>query len=168
MPSHLHRQLAVAQAGTFVGNEGSGRRWIGSVTVRTQARFVRLAPLPDQVFTLTSPKGTIPIRFGGPDEPHRVVVELQSSWFRFPEGSARAVILEATDRPVPFTIEASAAGRRSIRVLVRAGPAGTVIAQRDIVVGSTAANRLALFITGAAALGLVGLWARRFLRRAKS
>jgi hypothetical protein len=138
------------------------------VTDRTESRFGRLAPLPDQVFTLTSPTGTIPIRFGDPAQPHRVVVQLQSSWFTFPDGSAKAVTLEGTDRPVPFTVEATAAGRRSIRVLVRAGMTGPVIAERDIVVGSNAANRVALFITGAAALGLVALWVRRLVRRAKT
>jgi hypothetical protein len=167
-PVHLRRLLAVAEAGAFLGAEELGRLWIDAVTGRTQARFDRLAPLADQVFTLTSSTGTIPIRFGEPSEPHRVVVELQSSWFTFPAGSAKAVTLEATDEPVPFTVEATAVGRRSIRVLVRAGPAGPVIAEGDIVVGSNAANRVALLITGAAALGLVALWARRLVRRSRT
>lgn len=163
----LWTQLAVAEAGAFVGDETSGRTWLRSVTDHTLARFGLLAPLPDQVFTLTSTKGTIPISFGQPLEPRRVVVELQSSWFRFPEGSTREVTLGTASRPLPFTVEATSSGRRTIRVLVRAGPGGTVIAERDVVVGSTAANRVALFITGAAALGLVALWARRLLPRTK-
>jgi hypothetical protein len=167
-PADLRRLLAVAEAGAYLGAEGPGRLWIAAVIDRTETRFDRLAPLPDQVFTLTSPTGTIPIRFGDTPQPHRVVVELQSSWFTFPDGSAKAVTLEGTDRPVPFTVEATAAGRRSIRVLVRAGVTGPVIAERDIVVGSNAANRVALFITGAAALGLVALWARRLVRRART
>lgn len=167
-PARLRRLLAVAEAGAFLGAEKPGHLWIDAVTGRTRARFHRLAPLADQVFTLTSSRGTIPIRFGEPSEPHRVVVELQSSWFTFPAGSAKAVTLEATDQPVPFTVEATAVGRRSIRVLVRAGPAGPVIAEGDIVVGSNAANRVALLITAAAALGLVALWARRLVRRSRT
>jgi hypothetical protein len=120
------------------------------------------------VFTLTSATGTIPIRFGRPLEPYRVVVELQSSWFSFPGGSSRTVTLRSTDQPVPFTVEASGGGRRSIRVLVRAEPAGPVIASRDIVVGSSTANRLALLITAAAGLTLVALWSRRLLPRTKT
>lgn len=163
----LRAGLAVAESGVFVGAEPRGRAWIGSVVGRASARFDRLAPLPDQVFTLTSARGTIPIRFGGPAEPHRVVVELRSSWFSFPDGAVRTVTLEDTDRPVPFTVEAAGAGRRSIQVLVRAGPSGMVIAQRNVIVGSTTANRLALLITGAAALVLIALWARRLVSRAR-
>lgn len=168
VPAGLRRDLAVAESSAFVGLETAGRAWIGSVTKDTRSRFAGLAPLPDQVFTLTSATGTIPIRFGNPLEPHEVVVELQSSWFSFPDGSEKTVTLEATDRPIPFTVEATAAGRRSIRVLVRAAPAGAVIASRDIVVGSSTANRLALLITGAAGLALVALWSRRLLPRTKT
>ena len=42
-----------------------------------------------------------------------------------------------------------------------------VIAQRNVIVGSTTANRLALLITGAAALVLIALWARRLVSRAR-
>jgi hypothetical protein len=164
----FRRLLAVAESGRFLGAERPGHVWIDAVTTRTHTRFDRLAPLANQVFTLTSSTGTIPIRFEEPSEPHRVVVELQSSWFTFPAGSAKSVTLAAATAPVPFAVEANAAGRRSIRVLVRAGPAGPVIAERDIVVGSNAANRVALLITGAAGLGLVALWARRLVRRARA
>jgi hypothetical protein len=168
IPADLRRDLAVAESGEFIGLEASGRAWVRSVTGHTRSRFERLAPIPDQVFTLTSATGTIPIRFGRPLEPYRVVVELQSSWFSFPDGSSRTVTLRSTDQPVPFTVEASGGGRRSIRVLVRAEPAGPVIASRDIVVGSSTANRLALLITAAAGLTLVALWARRLLPRTKT
>ena len=165
----LLRGIAVAEAGRSVGRESIGQAWLESVTGTTGREFDRVAPLPDQVFTLTSTRGMILIRLGDPGpEPRRVVVELQSSWFRFPDGATRAATLQGATQPIPFTVEATSTGRRTIRVRVRAGISGLVIAERDVVVGSTAANRVALVIAGAAALGLVGLWARRLLRRTRA
>jgi hypothetical protein len=139
------------------------------VTTATRAEFERVAPLPDQVFTLTSKEGTILIRLGDPVAvPRRVVVQLQSSWFRFPKGATQAVTLDGATGSVPFSVQATATGRRPIRVLVRAGQAGPVVAAANVVVGSTAANRVALIVAFAAALGLVGLWARRLVRRTKA
>jgi hypothetical protein len=165
-PTRLRERIAVAEAARSVGKERVGRAWLDAVTSFTRAEFQRVAPLPDQVFTLTSTTGTILLRMGDPGpEPRRVAVELQSSWFRFPEGSSRSATLRSSSQPIPFTVQATATGRRTIRVLVRSGPTGLVIAERNIVVGSTAANRVALFIAGAAAIALVVLWARRLFPR---
>ncbi len=168
--ARLLRDIAVAEAGRSVGRERIGRAWLEVVTGTTGREFERVAPLPDQVFTLTSARGRILIRLGDPGpEPRRVVVELQSSWFRFPDGATRTATLEGATPPIPFTVQATGTGRRTIRVSVRAGSSsGLVIAERDIVVASTAANRVALVIAGAAGLGLVGLWARRLLRRTRA
>jgi hypothetical protein len=168
--ARLLRGIAVAEAGRSVGRESVGRAWLASVLGTTGKEFERVAPLPDQVFTLTSATGTILVRLGDPGpESRRVVVELQSSWFRFPGGATRATTLEGATQPIPFDVQATGTGRRTIRVRVHAGSsAGLVIAERDIVVGSTAANRVALVIAGAAGLGLVALWARRLLRRTRA
>lgn len=164
----LARNLWIAEGGDFLGREDVGAAWIAHVSRSTEAQFMQVAPLPSQAFTLTSTSDTIPIRLGAPNPgARRVVVELQSSWFVFPEGPRKEVTLAGGAQFVSFKVEATGTGRRTIRVLVRA-PSGPVIAQGDLVVRSTAANRIALLVTAAAGLGLIALWSRRWFRRTKS
>jgi hypothetical protein len=98
--------------------------------------------------------------------PLRVRVEFRSPWFRFPDGDGVDLTLERPGQIVPMDVEAAAGGRRAIRVLIRA-PNGTVISEGNVLVSSTSANRIALIITGGAALGLAALWSRRLWRRTK-
>jgi len=74
------------------------------------------------------------------------------------------VVLTRPGQVVPFDVVAQGSGQNPIDVVVRA-PNGTEIARTRITVRSTAVNRIALFVTLGAALGLVALYGRRWVRR---
>ena len=64
---------------------------------------------------------------------------------------------------VRFPAELRSTGRFQVDVHLLS-PNGRVIGRESLVVRSTAYNRIALFITIGAAVVLLGLWARRFVR----
>jgi hypothetical protein len=169
VPERLRTHLLYATSRAYLSpNEPAGRPWLEGVARVTTPAFASVTPRVDQVFTFTSREGTIPLRMGDPgDDPLRVTVQLQSSQFEFPDGDRQEVVLERPDQIVSFDVVAKAAGRNPIRVIVTA-PSGEVIAQRNIAVGSTAVNRIALLVTLAAGAGLVLLYARRRVRRRRA
>jgi hypothetical protein len=160
----LRRALLYAEASQYIGNEGSGRIWINSVTGVIDHTFSRLAPDTSRVLTFTSRSGTIPLRMGDPgDRVVNVIVELVSGRVEFRDNQ-RAVRLEAPDQVVTFQAEVKAAGPSRIEVFVMS-PSGVVLSRELLVVRSTAVNPIALIITIGAGLILVGLWSRRLFQR---
>jgi hypothetical protein len=132
--------------------------------------FSAATPRTSQQFTLDSSSGTIPIRLGDPGgRILNVTIELSSSHLRFPQGSARSVRITEPDQIVFFPVETASAGRITVLAVVKAPPpSGRKVAETTLFVRSTAYSRIALLVTGGAALVLVLLWARRFVRRATS
>jgi hypothetical protein len=166
-PERLRRNLFFAESTRYVGDEVGGRVWYDAIHRRLTSTFERIGPLPNQRFTFTSSEGTIQVALGDPGAmPLRVRVEFRSPWFRFPAGDGVDVTLDARGQIVPMDVEATASGRRAIRVLIRA-PNGSIISEGNVLVSSTSANRIALIITGAAAAGLIALWSRRIWRRTR-
>jgi hypothetical protein len=167
-PERLARTIFAAESAAFLQDESPGRALLAAVHAITEEAFAATVPRAPQVFTLTSTSGTIPILLGDPGERDlRVVVELNSSQLRFPSGDRREIVLERAEQVVAFDVQAASTGQITVEVLVRA-PSGRVVGETRLLVRSTAYSRIALIITGAAALGLVALWARRFLRRRTS
>ncbi len=167
-PDRLDRNLLYAEAGQYVGNEAQGRSWLVQVHAFLADVFARTAPNTSQTFTFTARTGTVPIRMGDPGStPLKVIVQLQSSRFSFPEGNSRSVTLSRPDQIVEFRAQATASGQGAIQVIVRA-PSGRIINQGTLLVRSTAVSRIALIITAAAALVLGALWSRRLFRRPTS
>ncbi len=174
VPDRLDLDLLYAESGVYLGDgEFVGRAWVDQVTTTTRAVFERVGPPSEgptgntQVFTFTSKEGTVPVRMGDPGPtPLRVVVQLRSAWFRFPDGSVQTVVLDRPNQVVTFRVEATAGSQgHSIQLLVRAPPpSGRPIDQHALVVRTAAVNGFALMITVAAALGLVLLWTRRLVR----
>jgi hypothetical protein len=161
----LRRNLLYAEASQYVENEGTGRMWINAVNGVIDRTFDRLAPDTSRVLTFTSRSGTIPLRMGDPGE--RVLnvrVELASGRVEFLDDNERSVRLDQADQVITFEAEVKAAGPSSIEVLVLS-PNGVVISRGELIVRSTAVNPIALVITIAAGLVLVGLWSRRLFRR---
>jgi len=165
IPERLRRNLLTAESGEYVDDLPSGARWIAQVDAVTGALFERAAPDTSQVFTLASREGTIPIRMGDPGAtPIRVELQFRSSRFTFPDGDRRTVVLEGPNQIVNLRVVATGAGPGTIEVVTRA-PNNLPLHQQQLIVRVTAVNRIALIITGAAALLLAGLWVRRVLRR---
>jgi hypothetical protein len=95
-----------------------------------------------------------------------ITIELQfrSSRFTFPDGDRQTVELDGPNQIVNLRVIATGAGPGTIEVVTRA-PNNLPLHQQQLVVRVTAVNRIALIVTGAAALLLAGLWARRYVRR---
>ncbi len=167
VPGQLLDALLVAEAGSFVDDEPQGRAFIDEVNGTTGAVFAAPQLTTLQLFTLTSSSGTIPVTLSDPgNQPLRVIVQLSSTRLRFPEGSKQSVILHGPDQIVTFRVEAQGTGQSPVIVKVFLfAPSGLLLSSTTLTVRSTAFNRVALAVTIAAALGLVALWARRFLRR---
>jgi hypothetical protein len=168
VPARLRSDVFTAEWNGYVGsNWVSGQPWLDAVSATTSAAFAGAQPQVNQVFTLTSREGTIPLRMGDPgDIPLEVDVQLNSSFFEFPNGDRQRVVLERPNQIVTFRIEAKASGQNPIEVVVQA-PSGKVISDQRLVVRTTALNGIALRVTLAAAFLLVLLYARRWFRRRK-
>jgi hypothetical protein len=169
VPVGLRRDLLTAEGNEFIGEgEAAGRAWIDHVNTETGAVFARVAPVEPQAFTLTSSEGTVPLRMGDPGEtPLTVEIQLRSSKFEFPDGNEQTVTLSRPDQIVTFTVQAKAAGTQTIRVKTRA-PSGRTLDERNLAVRTTTVNAIALGITAVAALILLLLWSRRYIRRPRS
>jgi hypothetical protein len=173
-PTDLRRRLYLATAPPYLLDPAAGQPWISSVQDTTQRAFAAVTPptVPgsDNTITLTSREGTIPIQMGDPGStPLRVIVELQSTSFTFPNDDPRyanpqEVLLERPGQVVSFDVVAQGSGQNQIDVVVFA-PNNQEISRTRITVRSTTFNRTALLITSAAAVGLVALYGRRWVRR---
>jgi hypothetical protein len=168
-PDRLERDLLYAEAGIYVGNEQAGRAWIDHVHTTVSDFFGRAQPQESQEFTFTSREGTIPLRMGDPGPtPMKLIVQLRSAWFRFPNGSTQTVTLERPNQIVSFRVEANAGSQgHPIQMLVSA-PSGRLLYQQALVVRTSSVSAIALLITVLAAIGLVILWVRRIIRRRRS
>jgi hypothetical protein len=165
IPDRLTRNLFYAEAAEYLFDETDGGAWVNEVNRATGDAFARATPDTSQVFTFTSRTGTIPLRMGDPGPtPLTVILELRSAQFRFPDGDRQTVTLSEPDQIVTFRATATTTGQSQIQVIVRA-PSGRPIQQQVLVVRTTAVNRIALIITVGAALVLVALWSRRYIRR---
>jgi hypothetical protein len=165
-PDRLRRDLFTAEWNGYVGPDWvAGQQWLDAVAATTSAAFAGAQPQVNQVFTLTSREGTIPLRMGDPGGiPLQVDVQLKSSFFEFPNGDRQRVVLERPNQIVTFRIEAKASGQNAIEVLVQA-PSGRVISDQRLAVRTTALNGIALRVTLTAAVLLVLLYVRRWFRR---
>jgi hypothetical protein len=102
------------------------------------------------------------------DTPLTVVVQLQSAYFTFPNGSEQTVTLDRPNQLVTFVVKATATGQKHpIKLFVKA-PSGRMLDKTLLAVRTAAINVIALIVTVAAALGLVALWIRRLLRLRRS
>ena len=165
IPDRLRRNLLMAESGQYLDDLTSGARWIAQVDAVTGALFERAAPDTSQSFTLAAREGTIPIRMGDPGgTPITVELQFRSSRFTFPDGDRQTVELTGPNQIVNLRVVATGAGPGTIEVVTRA-PNNLPLHQQQLVVRVTAVNRIALVITGAAALLLAALWVRRVIRR---
>ena len=171
-PGLLDTDLLYAEWGGYLGvvGEQAGRVWIDHVHTVTEGVFARVRPQTAQIFTFTSATGKIPLSMGDPgDTPLKIVVQLRSAWFRFPDGRTQIVTLTEPNQVVSFRVTATAGGQaHPIQLLVRAPSGRALDDPQTLLVRTAAVSRVALVITVLAALGLGVLWARRLLRVRRS
>jgi hypothetical protein len=164
----LRRRLYTATAPGYQFDPLAGTPWLDSVDASTSRFFTTAAPVGSTSFTFTSSEGKIPIQFGDPGPtPLQIRVELQSSNLTFPRDNPQNITLDRPGIVADFPVIAQGSGESTISVLVQA-PDGQTINTSSVTVRSTAVNRIALLVTAGAGLGLVLLYARRWLRRRRN
>ena len=170
--AQLSDDLLLGQAGSFVTEPGLGTRFVAAVAGKIHDTYssIQIAP---SVVTLTSRGGFIPVTVGN-DTGYKMNVVLRLITDRrltITGGDSQQVQLPTGTRTFTFPVRAETTGRIAFRVQVLT-PVTAVqpetIAERELIVRSTAYNRVALFITVGAAVFLLGWWGRRFLPRRSS
>ena len=165
-PDRLQRDLLYAESGVYVGNELAGRAWIDEVHTVVNGFFAQATPQESQQFTFTSGEGTIPLRMGNPGStPMKLVVQLRSAWFTFPDGATRTITVDRPNQIVSFRVQATAGGQAHPILMLVSSPSGRLLYSAPLAVRTTSISGIALLITVLAAVGLVVLWVRRILRR---
>ncbi len=172
-PEDLDRMLLLAEAGTFLGNEGDGAAFIAAVQDSVGSVFAAVHAQANQVITLTSSSGKdIPVFVtNDSDVPLRATISLVSPHLRSTPSQTR-VLRPGQTRTLSFDVQLRTTGRFPVTVQISSPPTasgpGIVIGERKLIVRSTAYNRIAIVITIGAALLVLLVWARRFLPRRTS
>jgi hypothetical protein len=162
-PDRLETMLLLAEARQFLISTSDGLAFIDAVKRSVRDSVDDLALETVQSVTLTSESAGIPVTISNEGQ-HvlRFSVRLDSPWL-LEEPTAALELAPGDTRTVRLQAELRSTGRFPVQVQM-VSPSGRVIGQKGIAVRSTAFNRIALLITIGAALVLIALWARRFLR----
>lgn len=159
--------LLVAERRSFLGREGEGLEFVQTVRRSLAREFDKVEAPAESSITLTSRGGVIPVTLESlASYGVTVRVTLLSPRLDFPEGASKQIMLTGR-RSITFPARAQTTGRFPVTVTVTT-PGGRMIAESQIVVRSTAYNRVALFMAIGAALFLALWWGRRFLRPTRS
>lgn len=165
----LRSHLFLAEGGTFVARPDLGRRFVDAVSATIRRIYSRVT-IPSQTFTLTSRSGVIPVQIRN-DTGHelRVRVRLVSDRrLEFVDGETETILLPPEDQILRFAVRARTTGLLPIKVQIQTlggDPTPDTISEAQVLVRSTAYNRVALYVTIGAALFLLAWWGRRFLPR---
>jgi hypothetical protein len=165
-PDRYDSLLLLAESRQYLSDPTTGLAFITAVQDEVGAVFDGVTVDAPSVITLTSSNGsTIPVTISNDSEQRlRLEVELDAG-ARFRETPSTEVELAAGGSElVTFAVDVRSTGRFTVALKVLA-PGGRLIEARTITVRSTVYNRIALVITFAAALVLVGLWVRRLVAR---
>jgi hypothetical protein len=168
MVDRLQQNLLVAE-GAGATTPSLGQAFIDSVNQAIDRTYEGIT-VDEGVLTLTSRRGSIPITLRNRSGfQMRVQLEFVADRrLEFPGGDSQLVILPSASRTLTFPVLAQTTGRIpfTIRLRTFGSTAGAAtIAEADMIIRSTAYNRVALFLTIGAALFLMGWWGRRFLPR---
>jgi hypothetical protein len=172
LTERLGERLLIAEAGTFVADPPLGEAFIESVMDEI-GRIYAGVTIQTIRLTLPSQRGTIPITFSN-QSGFRLNVRLKLSTDRrlqFVDGTSHRIALPTSSRTFTFAVRAQTTGHIPFTVrLVTDGSsqAGDTITEANMVIRSTAYNRVALIFTIGAALFLLLWWGRRFLPRRRA
>ncbi|MGA9162644.1 MAG: DUF6049 family protein [Actinomycetota bacterium] len=163
-PDRLDTMLLLAEARQFLTSTTDGLAFIEAARESVRATIDDLALDTVPSVTLTSESGGIPVTVSNEGEHSlRFSVRLVSQWIR-EEPTAEVELGPGDSQTLRLQAELRSTGRFPVLVQM-VSPSGRPIGHEALIVRSTAYNRVALLITIGAALVLVGLWAKRFVRR---
>lgn len=165
----LTRELYLAEGSYLVQREDFGWRWLRDIEGRVIRGFSDVRVDTQQIVTLTSSGGRIPVRVtnrGG--DALQVQVALVSTHLTFPDGGTRGITLQpGQTQVVVFEASARTTGTFGVRVDIRSPDGQTISDDATVLVRSTAYSRIALVITVTAMAVLVVAWFRRSRTRGK-
>ena len=171
LDARMRTDLYYSIGGAAVRDVPTGLSFMTAVTSSVQHVLGKVRPPPAGApVTLTSRSGTIPFTVENDSVyPIRMVVRLiASSQLTFLHGDRQTVTIQPrASRLLSFTVQTRTTGRFPVSVQLYT-PAGLQITESQMIVRSTAYNRVALVVTLGAALFLLAWWGRRFLPRRTS
>lgn len=165
----LSRRLLIAESTDWWSSRAQlsrGASFAESIPPSINAEMRKLhAPSP-QTITLTSRTGVIPLSVGsGLGYPVDVILQVDSDKLRFPDGNRISISkLQPPNQTIRVRAITQASGTFPLNVRLLT-PEGTLISDSQLTIRSTAYNVVALWITAAAALFMVGWWLTGWLRR---
>ena len=166
----LGQNVQISQSSTFLSDPRFGEPFLDAVDRRIK-RTYGAVHLAVSVITLTSRQGLIPLTIVNASgyRLHLLIHPVSDLRLTF-EGGSRAVVLTSKAQTITFRVHAATTGR--IPVTIRLQTLGTTIppetiGQAQLVVRSTAYNRVALFFTIGAAVFLLAWWARKLVPHRK-
>jgi hypothetical protein len=173
--ARLRSTVLQAEGGTSLIRPDLGMRYADWVQGQIGATFRKVVPpITQRIFTLPSQRGSIPLALRNDNAfSMRVAVRFVTDRrVAFPTGNVRSLTLppKAVTRFL-VDVRAQTTGRfpMKLQVFPQGSYCGScLIAESDLIVRSTAYNRVALALTIGAALFLLGRWGRRFLPRRKT
>jgi hypothetical protein len=171
LADRLSDDLLLSLSGAAVRNIPLGQDFLSYVngTVHHVLKDIQ-PPATGHMVTIPSLRGTVVFTVkNGTRYQTRILVKLvPHGQLTLPKGDQIAVVLQPGETTlVQMAVQAQTTGRFPITVQILA-PQGGLIAQSQLIVRSTAYNRLALFVTAGAVVFLLLWWGRRFLPRASS
>jgi len=169
-PDRYDRMLLLAESRQYLADPTGGLAFITSVRDQVGAILNGISVASAPQITLTSSTGSgIPVTVtNGADEGLRVTVQLVSQYLRGSPSSIDLELAPGDSQTVTFRVDALSTGRFTVQLWLLAPGGRPLDKPQTLHVRSTVYNRIALLITIAAAVVLLGLWARRFLPRRTS
>jgi hypothetical protein len=162
----LDRLLLLSESRYLGGHEDLRFDYMDAARASVDAEFDKVHLPPSSDITLTSRTGRIPVTLRSEaGYPVQLQLSLRATGLELIGGSSRDILLSRPIQTFVFPARAQRTGRFPVQVRLGT-PDGTRIERTEIVVRSTAYNRIALVITIGAALFLALWWGRRFLSRA--
>jgi Family of unknown function (DUF6049) len=161
----LDRLLLLSESRYLGGHEDLRFDYLDAARATVDAEFDKVHLPPSSDITLTSRTGRIPVTLrSDAGYPVQLQLSLRATGLELIGGSSRDILLSRPIQTFVFPARAQRTGRFPVQVRLGT-PDGTPIGRTEIVVRSTAYNRIALVITIGAALFLALWWGRRFLSR---
>ncbi|CAN5830353.1 hypothetical protein BH23ACT12_BH23ACT12_07340 [soil metagenome] len=165
----LSRRLLIAESTDWWSSRAALQRGLSfaeAIPASISAELRKLQAPDPQTITLTSRTGIIPLSVGsGLEYPVDVVLQVESDKLRFPDGNRVTISkLQPPNHTIQVRAITQSSGTFPLNVQLFT-PDGTLISDSQLTIRSTAYNVVALWITGAAALFMVGWWVTGWLRR---
>jgi hypothetical protein len=166
--AQLDRLLLLSESRYLGGDEDLRFEYLDAARATVDAEFDKVRLPPPSSITLTAQTGRIPVTLrSDTGYPVQLRLSLRASGLDLIGGPTRDITLARPIQTFVFPARSQRTGRFPATLTLDT-PDGRTIGSTEIVVRSTAYNRVALVITIGAALFLALWWGRRFLSRTKT